>query len=405
MGVKLGFVGSALNSIKHYTNFYNKVWIDNFVFRLHSRVTVLILFASCIIVSMGQFFGDPIDCLVDKEIPSGVMDTYCWIHGTFTLPKLVMEKIGSVVPHPGLGPVAEDLYEEETVTHKFYQWVAFTLYFQGLCFLLPYTLWKRWEEGKLSRIIPIEDLKHQHKSKHLAPDSVRTWFTTSYKLVDQKKINLAVGRMKDYFITRNGFQAPSRYMMKFTICEVLNFLNVILQIVFLDVFFDGVFTTYGSDVLAMSEEDPSLRKDPLNSVFPKVAKCTFNKFGPSGTIEKFDGLCILSLNIINEKIYVLLWFWFVFLSTVSAIQLIWRILSITSRRTREFILRRQTLEYAQQEHVAICCAKLSMGDWFILQQVGENVDVHVFADLVKQVGTALKKIHDIPVDTYRMTEL
>lgn len=113
----------------------------------------------------------------------------------------------------------------------------------------------------------------------------------------------------------------------------------------------------------MSEEDPSLRKDPLNSVFPKVAKCTFNKFGPSGTIEKFDGLCILSLNIINEKvdsfyfppaeyflfcqIYVLLWFWFVFLSTVSAIQLIWRILSITSRRTREFILRRQTHEYAQ----------------------------------------------------------
>ena len=35
------------------------------MFRLHSRVTVLILFASCIIVSMGQFFGDPIDCLVD----------------------------------------------------------------------------------------------------------------------------------------------------------------------------------------------------------------------------------------------------------------------------------------------------------------------------------------------------
>ena len=39
-------------------------------------------------------------------------------------------QIGSVVPHPGLGPVTEELYEEETVTHKFYQWVAFTLYFQ-----------------------------------------------------------------------------------------------------------------------------------------------------------------------------------------------------------------------------------------------------------------------------------
>ena len=43
--------------------------------------------------------------------------------------KLTLQ-VGSVVPHPGLGRLAEDLYEEETVTHKFYQWVSFTLYFQ-----------------------------------------------------------------------------------------------------------------------------------------------------------------------------------------------------------------------------------------------------------------------------------
>ena len=46
-----------------------------------------------------------------------------------------------------------------------------------------------------------------------------------------------------------------------------------------------------------------------------------------------------------------------------------------------------------------------MGDFFILQQVGENVDVHVFADLVKQIVMALKNMHEIPFVTYRMTEL
>ena len=49
----------------------------------------------------------------------------------------------------------------------------------------------------------------------------------------------------------------------------------------------------------------------MAKVFPKVTKCTFHKYGPSGTIEIRDGLCVLPLNILNEKIYILLWFWLV----------------------------------------------------------------------------------------------
>ena len=54
----------------------------------------------------------------------------------------------------------------------------------------------------------------------------------------------------------------------------------------------------------------------------QVTKCTFHKFGPSGTVQKFDGLCVLPLNIINEKIYVFLWFWFVILAIVTGIQVL-----------------------------------------------------------------------------------
>ena len=43
-----------------------------------------------------------------------------------------------------------------------------------------------------------------------------------------------------------------------------------------------------------------------------MTKCTFHKYGPSGTVENKDGLCILAQNIINEKIYIFLWFWSVF---------------------------------------------------------------------------------------------
>ena len=54
----------------------------------------------------------------------------------------------------------------------------------------------------------------------------------------------------------------------------------------------------------------------------QITKCTFHKFGASGSVQKFDGICVLPLNIINEKIYVFLWFWFLLLAASFASKMI-----------------------------------------------------------------------------------
>merc|ERR1719278_333584 len=69
--------------------------------------------------------------------------------------------------------------------------------------------------------------------------------------------------------------------------------------------------------------DDANRTDPMMKVFPRVTKCTFHHYGPSGTVNKKDALCILSLNIINEKIYVTLWFWLVILACMTACYMIY----------------------------------------------------------------------------------
>ena len=121
----------------------------------------------------------------------------------------------------------------------------------------------------------------------------------------------------DYFTEKKNNN--DWYAARFFFCEVLNFVNVIGQIFFVDFFLGGEFTTYGSDVISMSELPADSREDPMAKVFPKVTKCTFHKYGASGTVQTIDGLCILPLNIINEKIYVFLWFWFIGLALVTAI--------------------------------------------------------------------------------------
>jgi hypothetical protein len=41
-------------------------------------VTVVILITFSLIVTAQQFIGDPIDCIVTKDVPGNLMDTYCW---------------------------------------------------------------------------------------------------------------------------------------------------------------------------------------------------------------------------------------------------------------------------------------------------------------------------------------
>ena len=62
----------------------DSVWIDNNVFRLHYKLTVLIFLTSSLLVSSKQYIGDPIDCISD--VNGSIVDTYCWIHSTFTIP-------------------------------------------------------------------------------------------------------------------------------------------------------------------------------------------------------------------------------------------------------------------------------------------------------------------------------
>jgi hypothetical protein len=59
-------------------------------------------------------------------------------------------------------------------------------------------------------------------------------------------------------------------LYRFFFCELLNFVNVLGQIYFMDLFLGGEFTTYGRDVVRMTEADPDLRTDPMSRVFPKV---------------------------------------------------------------------------------------------------------------------------------------
>ena len=56
-----------------------------------------------------------------------VLNTYCWIHSTYTIPSAFWKRIGIDVAHPGIDKTIDP---EERRYVRYYQWVCFCLFFQ-----------------------------------------------------------------------------------------------------------------------------------------------------------------------------------------------------------------------------------------------------------------------------------
>uniref|UniRef100_A0A182PZH7 Innexin n=1 Tax=Anopheles farauti TaxID=69004 RepID=A0A182PZH7_9DIPT len=108
----------------------NHVKTDSSIFRLHTNATVILLVTFSIAVTTRQYVGNPIDCVHTRDIPEDVLNTYCWIHSTYTVVDAFMKKQGQEVPFPGVDNSQRS--GALTIRHtKYYQWVAFTLFFQS----------------------------------------------------------------------------------------------------------------------------------------------------------------------------------------------------------------------------------------------------------------------------------
>ncbi|KAH9378116.1 hypothetical protein HPB48_011584 [Haemaphysalis longicornis] len=319
---------------------------DNNVFRLHYRFTGLFLIACSLLVSATQFFGNPIYCVTHDAVPEAVMNTYCWVEGTFTLARSLNETVGAKVAAPGVDQ-KRVTDADDVIEHAYYQWVCFVLCLQAVMFYFPRWLWRSWEHGRVRSLLlelnkPI--LEHEKKQKQ-------------------------VDDVVDYFYRhRSQNQA---YALRFFLCEVLNFVNVIGQMYFIDTFLGGTFSTYGPDVVRFVNEDPEVRVDPMTKVFPKMTKCRFHRFGTSGDVQKHDSICLLPLNIINEKIYIFLWFWlyrYLLLKTLSRM--------VPPKNMDQLVM------------------KAAYGDWFVLYLLKDNIQAHHFRDIVIGLSRKLAKERD-----------
>jgi hypothetical protein len=125
--------------------------------------------------------------------------------------------------------------------------------------------------------------------------------------VDKSLKGRQISLLASYIVSSRG--EHSRWASAYLLCEFANLVCLGGSMYLTDVFLGKEFSFYGIEVLRFLEDDPENRQDPMSRVFPRVTKCNINTYGPSGSIQRFDALCILPSNILNEKIFTFLWFW------------------------------------------------------------------------------------------------
>ncbi|XP_011548257.2 innexin inx2 [Plutella xylostella] len=351
---------------------FENVCTDNNVFRMHYKVTVIMLLVFTLLVTSKQFFGEPIHCMsYDSDKNVDAINSYCWIYGTYTLASRLQGIEGKHNAYNGVGP--GNMEDDAQIKHTYYQWVCFVLLGQAVMFYTPRYLWKIWEGGRL---------------KALAAD-------LSSPMVTKDWSEFRRGELVSYLNNAN-YNAHNLYALRYAFCEILNLVNVVGQIFLLDAFLGGAFRNYGAAVAAFAHRPRIPNKyesfesvNPMDKYFPKLTKCWIRNFGPSGDIELKDRLCILPLNIVNEKIFAILWFWLIALAFVSTISVVFRILVLTMPPFRTMMVMGQ-LRYVKRSMVAKIIKRFGFGDWFILYYLGKNMNPLIYKELIVELYKALE---------------
>ncbi|XP_076036518.1 innexin inx2-like [Oratosquilla oratoria] len=396
--------------------------------RLSSWLTLV---GACIVTARA-FIGKNIDCISTDANNQNAINTYCYINAVFTLPKaenfevppltdLGPEGGGMVHPHPGVGPQGED---QDVVVHAYYQWVPFVLVLQAILLYVPWYLWKAQEKGYLSLVVGNMDKIHiggvdpqlvkssasffvEHMGRHrryalmcLACEALGVFLTIGNIFFTNLFLGgafLSYGSDTFQYLFRSSFdyslENPLHRVFPKVSNKILSFfllpsslrvrhlpvpLQVLVRLQPRSSFLSFAFLSYGSDTfqyLFRSSFDYSL-ENPLHRVFPKIAKCTWRVYGPSGSIQVFDNMCVLPINIANEKIYAFLWLVYIVLACIATLSFVIHLLFVISHVCRVKCLK--SLLRIQHRTEESCLTRLlemdsSYGHWFVVQHVQRHL--------------------------------
>ncbi|VDD90367.1 unnamed protein product [Enterobius vermicularis] len=310
---------------------------DDFVDRLHYYYTSTFLLVTAVLISLKMFGGRPIECWVPAEYKGSWEDyteMFCWARSTYWVS--FEEKIPN------------EVQVRESRMISYYQWTPFFLVICAFCFYSPCLIW-RLMYGKSG--IRLKDIMQFATDKSNVQPATRQCNIEGLAahLSSVFKHRFRFGTSHPYhhrFLRILNFRFYEAYLTAlYIIIKLLYFVNVAGQMFLINRFLQtDRYGFYGFEVL----------KDLINGRpwqesgnFPRVTLCDMN-IRILGNVQRHTVQCVLVINIFTEKVFILLWMWYIILAVISLVSCFtWIFFALPFEQRKKFIARR--LELADVE--------------------------------------------------------
>ncbi len=167
--------------------------------------------------------------------------------------------------------------------------------------------------------------------------------------------------------------------------KIIFIVNVIGQLFLLDAFLGTNFHFYGIDVIKSLAQNVDWTE---SARFPRVTMCDF-KVRRLGNVQRYTVQCVLPINLFNEKIYLFIWFWMVFVAVMTCLSLLSWVMRLAFRSDRHRYIRKhlRLLDRLERDSDKEMAGKfveryLRQDGVFVLRLVGHNTNAITVTEFV-----------------------
>ena len=179
---------------------------------------------------------------------------------------------------------------------------------------------------------------------------------------------------------QHGTYLITRYLF----VKLLFLANALGQFFAMDTFLGYDFHMYGIHVLRAAFLGESWSDSPR---FPRVTLCDLN-VRRLANVQRYTVQCVLPLNIFNEKLFLVIWFWFlaiVIITVFSILKWIMRLMTLKSREDyvkKHLSLKKDFKNEVTPEKIKAFIKYLGRDGLFVLRLLGHNVNTLTVSDVV-----------------------